>query len=85
MLLIASTTPLSSSSQDLADILSVPSGNVRSGTLSRNDYYNSFEENNPEQDNILNETDYYEDTSRSMGQTLKPDGNNRWKVKKELD
>ena len=68
-ILFASPTP-SGSSQDLADILSVPSGNIRPGMLSSN-HYNEMDEDTSQQDDILDNIENKENTSVGMDQSFK--------------
>ena len=68
-ILFASPTP-SGSSQDLADILSVPSGNIRPGMLSGN-HYSEMDEDTSQQDDILDKKENAENTSKGMNQSLK--------------
>ena len=68
-ILFASPTS-SGSSQDLADILSVPSGNIRPGMLSSN-HYNEMDEDTSQQDDILDNIENKENTSVGMDQSFK--------------
>ena len=68
-ILFASPTP-SGSSQDLADILSVPSGNIRPGMLSSN-HHDEMDENTSQQDDSLDNVENKENTSMGMDQSLK--------------
>ena len=77
-LFITSRTPLPSNPKDLADILSVPSGNIRPGMLNWN-RYNNLNENPPRQDGNLNKTVIGENKSKTSGQNLKPkDKKRQW-------
>ena len=67
-ILFASPTP-SGSSQDLADILSVPSGNIRPGMLSSN-HYSEMDEDTSQQDDILDRIESKENTSMGMNQSF---------------
>ena len=67
--LFASPTP-SGSNQDLADILSVPSGNIRPGMLSSN-HYNEMDVDTSQYDDILDRIENKENTSISMDQSSK--------------
>ena len=68
-ILFASPTP-SGSSQDLADILSVPSGNIRPGMLSGN-HYSEMDEDTSLQDDILDRKENKENTSKDTNQSFK--------------
>ena len=75
---ISITSPApSSSNQDLDDILSIPSGNIRPGMLGRN-HFDDYEEDIPEQDDILNTTKNVENTSKSMQENLVKKNEERW-------
>ena len=69
-LFITSRTPSPSNPKDLADILSVPSGNIRPGMLNWN-RYNNLNENPPKQDGNSNKTEIGENKSKTSGPKLK--------------
>ena len=77
-LFITSTTPSPSYPKDLADILSVPSGNIRPGMLNWN-RYNNLNENPPNQDGNSNKTEIGKNKNKTSGPNLKPkDKKHQW-------
>ena len=70
-LFVTLTTPSPSYPKDLADILSVPSGNIRPGMLNWN-RYNNLNENSPKQDGNSNKTEIGKNKSKTSGPFLKP-------------
>ena len=70
-LFITSRTPSPLNPKDLADILSVPSGNIRPGMLNWN-RYNNLNGNPHKQDGNSNKTEIGGNKNTTSGQNLKP-------------
>ena len=72
-LFITAATPSPSNPKDLADILSLPSGNIRPGMLNWN-RYNYLNGNPHKQDGNSNKTEIGGNRNKTSGQNLKPKG-----------